>query len=272
MPPAVTQRIKSALKGASHLVDRVRPPQSGITILIYHRVGLGAGGEMDLDAALFSDQMQWLAENRRVISLDSALDELAETSPAEPGVVVTFDDGTIDWLDVVAPVLETHEVPATFYVATRFVDERLEFPHGGRPISWGALTELAASPLVTVGSHTHSHALLDRLAESDIDDELDRCSDLLAEHLGDRPQHFCYPKALPPAPAADAAVRSRFRSAVLAGTKANVAGADPFTLSRSPIQASDATRWFRAKVDGGLGSEDDIRRALNRVRYRGADV
>jgi hypothetical protein len=29
-------------------------------------------------------------------------------------------------------------------------------------------------------------------------------------------------------------------------------------------------RWFRTKVAGGMRLEDDLRRGLNRVRYRGA--
>ncbi len=29
-------------------------------------------------------------------------------------------------------------------------------------------------------------------------------------------------------------------------------------------------RWFRAKADGGLRFEDDVRRVVNRLRYAGA--
>src|SRR5690606_14433863 len=106
------------------------------------------------------------------------------------GVVITFDDGTTDWVDHVLPALERHRVPATFYVATSFVDEQLEFPGDGRPLSWGGLAELASSPLVTVGSHTHRHLLLDRLAADEIDDELDRSVELLGTHLDQPIRHF----------------------------------------------------------------------------------
>jgi hypothetical protein len=30
-------------------------------------------------------------------------------------------------------------------------------------------------------------------------------------------------------------------------------------------------RWFKAKVAGGMGFEDDMRRVLNRWRYAGTD-
>ena len=73
-----------------------------------------------------------------------------------------------------------------------------------------------------------------------------------------------------PSAANEAAVRRRFRSAALAGTRLNHSGAtDPWRLARTPIQVRDNDRWFDAKVAGGLGLEDDVRRLANRYRYRG---
>ncbi|UDY33940.1 polysaccharide deacetylase family protein [Dermatobacter hominis] len=269
---------RTAVKGAAAAADLLRRDRAGVTVLIYHRVGLhlldgGGAGQMDVDPGDFDRQVAWLAANRRVLSLDEALSELSGPTdgagPDRSAVVLTFDDGTPDWVEHALPVLERHRVPATFYVATRFVDEREELPGGGRPITWAALRELDSSDLVTVGSHTHGHVLLDRLAPGRVDEELDRSVDLLGEHLGSAPEHFAYPKAVAGSPVAESAVRRRFRSAVLAGTRANRPGQDPHRLNRSPVQRSDGERWFRRKVDGGLALEDDLRRSANRVRHRG---
>ena len=147
------------------------------------------------------------------------------------------------------PVLQRHRLPATLYVATDFVDRHVDFPNAGTPLDWPALVDVAASGLVTVGSHTHTHALLDRLPAAAVDAELDRADGLLAEHLGTRPRHFAYPKAVAGSSPADAAVRRRYRSAALAGTRPNAYGAtDPHRLARSPIQTSDGMRYFDAKV------------------------
>jgi peptidoglycan/xylan/chitin deacetylase (PgdA/CDA1 family) len=122
-----------------------------------------------------------------------------------------------------------------------------------------------------MGSHTHSHALLDRLDDAQVDAELDTSVSLIEDRLGVHPDHFAYPKSVPPTSVADGAVRTRFRSAALAGTKPNPYGrTDPLRLARSPIQAGDEMRWFRAKVAGGMGFEDDVRRTVNRWRYSGA--
>lgn len=262
---------KRCLKGAAIAHDTVRPPAAGIVILIYHRIGHGTGGEMDIAIDEFDRQIEWLSEHHDLISLDDATARLqVPTSTPRPAVALTFDDGTTDWVDHALPVLERHCAPATFYVATRFVEQQVAFPSDGRPATWAALTELASSPFVTIGSHTHTHALLDRLKPADIGVELDRSVELLRDHLGVDPRHFAYPKAVAGSPAAESAVRHRFETAVLSGTRSNQPGTDLHRLSRSPVQASDGPRSFRQKAAGGMRFEDDIRLTANRVRYRKA--
>jgi len=270
MRSTATTAARHALKAGGRAWDLLRPAPAGVTILIFHRVGAGAGGQMDLSPAVFDDQLRWLRATQRVVSLDDAATELSRGGPVTSGVVITFDDGTTDWVDHVLPALDRHEVPATFYVATDFVDRQMPFPGDGTPISWSGLRELASSPLVTIGSHTHRHLLLDRLPPGEIDEELDRSVELLRDRLEIDPVHFAYPKAVAGSAEADAAVRARFRTAVLAGTRPNPAQSDLHRLARSPVQASDTPRWFQAKATGGLRLEDDLRRAANRLRYRHA--
>lgn len=270
MVPSLSGIARAALKDASFVVDRVRPPTPGIVILIYHRVGNGSGGEMVVSSDRFREQMRYLRDTQRVLTLDQAVDDLAGASEIRPAVVVTFDDGTTDWVDHALPTLVEFEIPATFYVATKFVDEQLAFPQDGRAISWEGLAALRDSGVATIGSHTHTHALLDRLEPDAVAAELSRCDALIEDNLGITPRHFCYPKALAPSRAAAAKVESRYTTAVLAGTRANVADADLQRLARSPIQASDSDRHFRAKVAGGMATEDRLRETLNRRRYRSA--
>ena len=102
----------------------------------------------------------------------------------------------------------------------------------------------------------------------EIDDELDRSIALIGEHLGRPPLDFAYPKAVLGSPPAQAAIRARFRSAAVAGTRTNPYGrADRYRLARSPVQVADGERWFAHKAKGGMGFEDQLRRLLNRRRY-----
>ncbi len=153
----------SAVKYTAAAVDTVRPRHRGVTVLIYHRVGGRSGLQVDLGERLFEAQMELLAAGERAVTIDDALNVLVSSDPpAVDPVVVTFDDGTTDWIDTVMPILVRHRVPATFYVATDFVERQVPFPNDGVPISWAGLRDMVSTGLVTVGSHTHTHALLDR--------------------------------------------------------------------------------------------------------------
>jgi peptidoglycan/xylan/chitin deacetylase (PgdA/CDA1 family) len=261
---------RRAMKVTAAALDTVRRPAAGLVVLIYHRVGRRTPIEVDLPVSLFADQLTHLTASAHVVTLTDGLAALRDGSH-EPMVAITFDDGTADFVDVALPVLTDHRVPSTLYVATDFVERGISFPDDGVPLSWAALGDAVAGGLVEVGSHTHHHALLDRLPAGEIDDELDRSIELIGERLGVRAAHFAYPKAVMGSAAADAAVRARFDSAAVAGTRVNVAGAtDPYRLARSPVQLSDGMRWFSHKVRGGMGFEDDLRRLVNRKRYASA--
>jgi peptidoglycan/xylan/chitin deacetylase (PgdA/CDA1 family) len=262
----------AGLRRVALVKDRARCPPAGVTVLIYHRVGGRTPVPVDLPAEQFAAQVAQVVP--RAVTLDQALSVLEDTGPEQPGpgpVVVTFDDGTSDVVEEALPILVEHRVPMVLYLATKFIDEQVEFPDAGRPTSWAALADGLSTGFLQIGSHTHSHALLDRLEPALVPDELDRSIGLIHDRLGVDPVHFAYPKALPGSPAADAAVRARFRSAAVAGTRTNPYGAtDPWALARTPIQTRDEGRWFDAKAAGGLGLEDDVRRVVNRVRYRAA--
>jgi peptidoglycan/xylan/chitin deacetylase (PgdA/CDA1 family) len=268
------ETLKRALGGAVKVAaagaDALRPVAPGLVILIYHRVGGRTPSAVDLATARFDDQVAELAGSGRLVTLDEGLARLASGALADRPVVLTFDDGTADWVEEALPVLVRHGAPATFYVATDFVERCVPFPGEGAPISWNGLGELVASGLATIGSHTHTHALLDRADGATAAAELDRSVELIGERLGVACNHFAYPKALLGSPAAQAEVRTRFRSATVAGSRANASGSDLHRLHRTPIQVADGMRWFRRKAGGGMHLEDSARQLLNRGRYAGA--
>lgn len=269
---ALVDGARRGLKWAAATADAVLPT-SGLIVLAYHRIGTGGTTQMDLPLDRFRAQMAELADSCRVLSLEAALAEYSPGGPANPEscVVLTFDDGTADFADDVVAVLDEFDLPATVYVATEPVITGERWPDGAAPLSPTALTEVAGHRLVTIGCHTHSHLLLDREPASLVASDLDRSIDLITDLTGSSPEHFAYPKALAPSAENDALIRDRFTSAAVAGTRPNRAGrTDPYRLTRSPIQRSDSPRDVTHKFAGGMRLEDDVRRLVQRVTYRGA--
>lgn len=263
--------LRRAVKEASRLTDPVLARHHGVTILCYHRVGGGSDSDVDLPVELFRRQMAHLAEHHRVVTLDEAVDLLGGDGDTRSSVVITFDDGTPDLAEHAVPVLVEQGLPATLYVATSFVEDQQPFPWGAPPATWAQLRDAVASGHVAIGSHTHSHWLLDRLDRATIGADLDRSIELIETRLGSRPRHFAYPKAVPGSPVAEVAVRHRFTSAALARNRVNRPGhTDLHRLWRTPVQRSDGMEIFLRKAAGGMRLEGELRALAATVKYRDA--
>jgi peptidoglycan/xylan/chitin deacetylase (PgdA/CDA1 family) len=266
------EHIRQSVKWAAATADVVRRPR-GMVMLAYHRVGGRTPVSVDLPRPLFAEQLAVLAGGWAPVTLDRA-SELLTAPAAPPGrspVCLTFDDGTADFVDEALPELVAYSIPATLYLATDHVEAGRSFPDDGQPVSWAGLRDALSTGLVTVGSHTHTHRLLDRVGGAESAEELDRSIRLIEDRLGVACRHFAYPKALLGSAAAQQEVQRRFRTAAVAGTRPNPYGkTDPYRLRRSPIQVGDGIRWFRRKASGGMALEDDLRVLRNRRRYAGA--
>lgn len=244
--------VKHGLATAT-LPARLRPTR-GATMLIYHRIGDGTPDELDLAASAFDRQVELLS-HERVVSIDEALDDLDE-GRAEPSVVLTFDDGFSGVYEHAWPRLRDAGLPFTLYVTTRYIDGVMTWPGStatgepGRGLTWEQLEEFAASPLVTIANHTHTHARPEALSA----EELDSCSEVLDARLGLVPRHFAYTWGVP-VPDRLPLLRERFRSAATGILGRNVPDTDRMLLHRVPVRASDPLSFFRGKLRGGLGAE-----------------
>jgi peptidoglycan/xylan/chitin deacetylase (PgdA/CDA1 family) len=112
---------------------RLQRPPRWLAVLNYHRVNSpAAAAELDsgvLDATPedFEAQMRALCRHLTPISLDELLAWL-DGRPLPPNpVLVTFDDGYLDNLEVAVPILRRCGIVATFFIASRYVSERRLF-------------------------------------------------------------------------------------------------------------------------------------------------
>ena len=96
----------------------------GLAVLIYHRVGRVADPMRPRMATAeeFRGQMRVLARLFRPCGLTEGLWLLREGRLPPRSVAVTFDDGYADNAQVALPILRETGVPATFFVATAYLD------------------------------------------------------------------------------------------------------------------------------------------------------
>lgn len=232
-------------------------------ILLYHRVGAGVR-EIDLERQAFERQLSSLVERDTVLTLDAALRD-----DSGGGVVVTFDDGYRDFYDHALPLLDRYRVPAVLYLVTGFVGTgRTTAPVAGPALTWTQIEEAVATGLVTVGSHTHTHANLSHAPERHAGEEMRRSKELIEDRLRLSCRHFAYPWGVA-SPEADLVARRLFETTARDAWRINRRNEiDPYRLGRTPILRSDSPPFFRAKLRGWLGGEALVYRALGRGPWR----
>lgn len=254
---SVTRKVvKSVLAGA----DLILPRPPGPKILIYHQVGTELGREMEVSVEVFTQQLDWLQSRFRVVTFDSAVDDWGADDAVDL-VALTFDDGYRDLYEVAFPLLVDREIPFLVYLTTGPMTGAASMHPEAEPLSWEQVGEMTESGLVTVGAHTHSHPDLRNLTVSGIADELDRSDHLIATELGIHPEHFAYPFGFWSS-RADPLVRERYRTATVGGFSRSRPDPDPYSLPRYPIQRSDGSFLFRARLRSGFRSEEVVRRRL----------
>ncbi len=95
-----------------------------LSILIFHRV-LDRPDPLrpsEPDIARFAAVCSLLRKHFNVMPLDEAVHMLREGRLPARAAAITFDDGYADNHDVALPVLMAHRLPATFFIATGFLD------------------------------------------------------------------------------------------------------------------------------------------------------
>jgi peptidoglycan/xylan/chitin deacetylase (PgdA/CDA1 family) len=75
-------------------------------------------------AALFRQQLAFLARTRKLVTLEELVNHLAQGRDGSGMTSLTFDDGYLNNATIAAPILRELGVPATFFVATGFLDRR----------------------------------------------------------------------------------------------------------------------------------------------------
>jgi len=229
----------------------MRPP----LVLAYH--GLGRyPRELDpsnlmLDPDRFRAQMRTMRRRGyRFIALSEFVAHLDPGEPPDGLCALTFDDGSVDNLEVVAPLLAELDAPATMFVCPGLLGAaHFAMPPAARVrlMDGDQLRELARSPMVEIGSHTNTHADLSGATAEDAYREM-ASSKLALEELLQRPVHsFAYPKCAysPSCPAA--ARRAGYEVAV---TCAGRGGWRRLELARESIDSLDRRISFALKSRG----------------------
>ena len=243
---------------AARVIALPRSPRNarrGIAILAYHATPPDRRHPWWMD---FHAHLQVLEDlGLKVVGLDAAVSALTSGSlPAEPTVVLTFDDGWADNLEVAFPELHRRGWPATVFLTTSYLGQR-PYLH---PDEVPRLKELG----IAVGNHTHSHADLRVTPPDRVAWEVLEASRRLEDLTGVRPQDFCYPFGHYGSASRDAVAGAGMRSACTGRIGFNRPSGDLLRLRRLTLEPGDGAADLRDHLAGGYQFLDFRQRRMDR--------
>ena len=248
--------------------------RQALGILMYHRVAEPVEGfprpTWNVPPRRLAEQLAGLLDlGWRPLPLSQVLDNHRHSRPMpRKTFVVTFDDGYENNLTQALPILELLGIPATIFLATAYLDSSVPFPSDdwsaagdpGVPLeTWRPLTssqcqELAASGLIELGAHTHTHADFRGRPDEFLAD-ICLCRAALRERLGIEQPTFAFPygtkrDGFSGGALAEAAKSAGLPCALTTEPQLVRPGDDPLDWGRFAAEEHDTAETLAAKLSG----------------------
>lgn len=118
------------------------------------------------------------------------------------------------------------------------------------PMTKDELAELAATPGVTIGAHTHGHELLDQIPLEAARVSVACSRDLLQDWTGQGVDHFAFPNGNHTPALRNMVKDLGFRSATILEERTAPQGCDPFALPRISAGRYDSAARMRLRLVG----------------------
>ncbi len=236
------------------------PP--GLRVLTYHRVAEDFEDPFAVSPLDFVREMEVVAETGVVEPLESALVNLRSDKGGRPRIVLTFDDGTRDFLTEALPVLRRLNLPSTLYVSPSRVGQ-------AGFLNWDELVEVSHAG-VSIGSHGWDHQSLGRLDPTEVRQQVTRSRAVLKDRLGLEATTLAYPYGTLRDFSESVKLevrRAGYQAACTSINGVNGFAADPFELRRTKIEQGDCP-IFKSILCGGLDAWAFIDRHLPALQNR----
>ncbi|MHB8139319.1 MAG: polysaccharide deacetylase family protein [Smithellaceae bacterium] len=232
-----------------------------IPILMYHSISDVKESShpyyhVNTSPAVFEAHMRYLSENNyAVINLRDTRDNFDANHSAKQ-VVITFDDGFLDFYTSAYPILKKFGFTATVFLPTAFIQNNRTSFKDNPCMTWNEVRQLLKEG-ISFGSHTVSHPQLTDLSETEIKHEIKASREIIEEETGTKVDSFSYPFAFPQdnrdfiARYKEILLEHGYRTAVTTVIgRAAIGLDDPLFLKRIPANTGDDPLFFRLKLQG----------------------
>jgi len=250
----------------SEIMDAAQYP----VILTYHSISEGVS-PLKVSPSLFTEQMEWLKANARVVTLGEIVAALAGHRPLpERAVALTFDDGFRDFYYSAAPVLRRLRLPATVFLPTGYCGKSNCWPSQPAWVNKEALLDWKqAGELIQdgfkIGAHGVNHSDLTTLPLEEAEQEISGSKAEIEERTARPVEFFAYPYGRW-SPTLRTLVLGNFRGACATAAGLVEPDADPFALPRADAHYVRHPASFRMLFTTKFAAYIAARRFIRRMR------
>jgi len=210
-----------------------------VPVLLYHHIS----PDRETTPLSFEAQLRsLLSAGHQCLSMNDVLQIMrGEKTQSGPAFSLTLDDGYRDNWEHAFPVLQKLSIPATIYIVTERIGTE-------GFLSWENIKVMAASKLVTFGSHTHTHRhFVRRDPYRNLQDELTKSKSLIEKELQTPCDHLAWPWGDYETEWLSVVRKLGYSSTATTLAGANASGTNPYELRRINIRRG-STEWLASRL------------------------
>ena len=236
------------------------PETKGIPVLMYHKIDLTVRDMLTVSMAQFESHLKYLQEfGYQSITTKELLDfwENKTILPKNP-VLITFDDGYVNNLELAYPLLQKYNMTATIFLPTFYLGGTSSWYEGGADLMNYEQLKSMNSKVIEFGLHSHKHPNFKHLALEQMREELLTNQQILTQNSINYTPTLAYPYGgRPKKKEVSKAMKTMFaeigiKAAFRIGNKINSLNPkDVFELKRIDIQGNDSFWVFKTKLKKG---------------------
>lgn len=238
------------------------PAPRGIVVLMYHQVSSTETNALCVSIKQLDKQLDYIQrKGYNIISFDDLkrYEDQGQALPKKP-VIISFDDGYKNNLNLACPLLEKYRFPAIFFLTTAFLGKTNTWDKGAEPImDISDLHTLSAIKGMHIGLHSHNHINYERSSLEDVERDLGTCMEILEKNAIPFCPVLAYPYGKYPLKNKqkradmDAILKkSGIRYALRIGSKINrLPITSPYTMTRTNIRGDESFFTFTIKLKKG---------------------
>ena len=133
-----------------------------------------------------------------IVSIDELLKNEKESTPISNGrIAISFDDGYLDFYQYAFPILNEYKIPATVFLPTGFLDQKITSDNRSclpqrQFLTWDQVREMYQYG-INFGSHSISHRSLSTMDKLQISRELSLSKQRMETEIGAEINGFAFP-------------------------------------------------------------------------------